>query len=73
MRNVGQTKLHRKSKHSFYVQFFSENLAVFEIKWKNVLEPGRPQMTIWRMGVACGIIKATNTHSRYVIFIAVPL
>ena len=27
-------------------------------------------MTIWRMHVACRIIKATNTHSEYVILIA---
>jgi hypothetical protein len=33
----------------------------------------RPQMTIWRMRIACWIPTATNTHSEYVIFIAVPL
>jgi len=26
--------------------FFSENLAVYEITWKNMVEPDRPQMTI---------------------------
>jgi hypothetical protein len=25
---------------------FSENLPVFEITWKNIAEPGRPQMNI---------------------------
>jgi len=40
--------------------------------WKNVLEPGRPQMT-WRMCIACWITKATNIHSEYVILIAFPL
>jgi hypothetical protein len=25
--------------------FFSENDAVYEIMWKNVVEPDRPQMT----------------------------
>jgi hypothetical protein len=29
-------------------------------------------MTIWRMGIACWIPKATNTHSQYVIIIALP-
>ena len=29
--------------------------------WKNVVRRGRPQMTIWRMRVACWIPKATNT------------
>jgi len=30
-------------------------------------------MTIWRMRIACWIIKATNTYSEYVILIAFPL
>jgi hypothetical protein len=30
-------------------------------------------MTIWRMRIACWIPKATNTHSGYVILIALPL
>jgi hypothetical protein len=40
---------------------------------ENILEPGRPQMTIWPMGIACWIPKATNKHSQYVILIAFPL
>ena len=36
--------------------------------WKNIVERGRPQITIWRMLAACWrILKATNTHSEYVI------
>jgi hypothetical protein len=30
-------------------------------------------MTIWRIRIACWMPKATNTHSEYVIFIALPL
>ena len=41
--------------------------------WKNIVEPCKPQMTIWRMGILCWIPKATNTHSQYVILIALPL
>jgi hypothetical protein len=37
---------------------------------QNVVQPDTPQMTIWRMRIACWIPKATNTHSEYVIFIA---
>jgi hypothetical protein len=68
-------KLYTKSKHTFCVQwlFFSENRAVYEIMWKNSVEPGRPQMTIWRTRIACWIPKATNTHSEYVTLIAFPL
>jgi acyl carrier protein phosphodiesterase len=32
--------------------------------WKNSVELGRTQMTIWRMGIACCIPKATNTHTQ---------
>ena len=41
--------------------------------WKNIVQPDRPQMTIWRMRIACWIPKATNTHSEYLILIAFPL
>jgi len=41
--------------------------------WKNIVEPGRPQMTIWRMRIACWVPKATSTHLEYVILIAFPL
>ena len=41
--------------------------------WKNIVQPDRPQMTIWRMRIACWIPKATNTHSEYVILIVFPL
>ena len=30
-------------------------------------------MTIWRMRIACCILKATNTHLDYVILIAFPM
>jgi hypothetical protein len=37
----------RKNQNTFYVQqLFPENRAVYIIVWKNVVEPGRPQMTI---------------------------
>ena len=55
------------------VTFFSENRAVYEIMWKNLVERGRTQMAIWRMRIACWIPKATNTHSEYVILITFPL
>ena len=34
-----------------------------------MVEPVRPQMTIWRMRFSCWIHKATNAHSEYVILI----
>ena len=53
--------------------FFSENHAVYGIMWKNMVEPDRPQMTIWHMLNAFWITKATNTYSECVICIAFPL
>jgi len=52
---------------------YNENRALYEIMWKNTLEPGRLQMTILCMRIACWIPKATNTHSQYVIIIEFPL
>ena len=40
--------------------------------WKSIVELVRLQMTIWRMRIACWVTKATNTHSKYAILIAVP-
>jgi len=50
--------------------FFFENRAVCEKIWKNTVERGRPQMTKWRMRIACWIPKATHkhTHTKYVTF-----
>jgi len=56
--------LYRRSKHTFYVQyFFFENPAVYETRWKNILEPSRAQVIIWRMRISCWTPKATNTIS----------
>jgi len=41
--------------------------------WKNIVESGRQQMTMWRMRIACWLPNATNTHSEHVIPIAFPL
>ena len=38
--------------------------------WKSTVEPESPQMTMWRMRIACWTIKATDTHSEYVILFA---
>jgi len=38
--------------------------------WKHIVEPGRPQMTIWGMRITCWKTKAINTHSECVVFVA---
>jgi len=34
--------------------FFLENRSVYEIMWKSIFEPDRPQMKIWHMRIAYG-------------------
>ena len=41
--------------------------------WKNIVDPGRPQMTVLSMHIACWIPKSKNTYSEYVILIHFPL
>jgi CRISPR/Cas system-associated endonuclease Cas1 len=53
--------------------FFSKIIQIYVAMWKNIVKLGRPQITIWRMRIACKVTKAINTHSEYVIFTAVPL
>ena len=68
MRNISDTSC-RKSQNTFYVQFFFfRNRAVHEKMWKNIVEPGRPQMAVWRLRIACWIPKAT-THSQNMQYI----
>jgi hypothetical protein len=74
-----QTKVVEEIKTHFVLVTFFENCVVYEIMRKNIVERGRPQMTIWRMRIECRITKATHTHTRarahsqYVIHIAFPL
>jgi hypothetical protein len=37
--------------------------------WKHFVERGRPQMTIWRMRIACWIPKVTSTHTQVVQYL----
>jgi hypothetical protein len=47
------------------VTFFSfENRSIYEKMLKNIVERGRPQMTIWRMRIACWITMAANTGAQ---------
>jgi hypothetical protein len=75
MRNVSDKSCREnQTRFTFNKPFFSsfENGAVYEIMWKNLLQPDRPQMGIRRMRIACWISKFTGTHSEYVTLIAFP-
>jgi len=57
----------------FSIIFFPENLTLFEMMLKSIIEPDMPQMTVWHMRIAYWLLKATNAHSECVILIAFPL
>ena len=44
----------REQQNTYFMfnNFCSENRALYEIMWKNMVEPDRPQMTIRRMRIA---------------------
>jgi len=41
--------------HFSYSVNFPENRAVYVIMWEKIVEMDRPQMTVWRMRIACWV------------------
>ena len=61
-----RTKAVEKIKtHILYSITSTENRILYEVMWKNTVEPDNPQMTniIRRMRIACCVTKATENHS----------
>jgi hypothetical protein len=52
MLNISGTA-RREHKKLFSMGFFPQNRAVNIKMLKNMVEPERPQMTIWRMRISC--------------------
>jgi len=70
MENLQNDSSLENKKKPFYVQYFiSKIIAIYEIIWKNMVQPNRTQMNIWGMHIARWIPKTTNTHSEYVILL----
>jgi hypothetical protein len=55
----------REIQNTRFQHFFSDSRAVYEIKWKNMVEPGGPpdENIIQCVRLVCCIAKATNTHT----------
>jgi len=53
MRNVSDEICRENQKHIVCSEiiFFILNLAVYEIMWKNIVQPDRLQMTAFRMSI----------------------
>ena len=49
---------------------FYKNRFVYEMMWKNIVDPERPQMKIRCMRISRWIPKAKNKHSEHVTLIA---
>jgi hypothetical protein len=64
MRNVSDKSVEKiKTPILCSVNSFFENRDLYEIMWKNTVEPGGSQMTMRRTYIACWIPKAT-THTQ---------
>ena len=58
----GETIKIINAKFVFDTFFFGNYDLLGDNVKKVIVEPDRPQMTIWRMHIACWIRKATNKH-----------
>ena len=56
--------------HFMFSNLFPENRALYDITCKNLVEPDKPQKTVWPIRIACWINKATDRHSEHVLLIA---
>ena len=50
IRNVSNKVVENKQ---FRYNIFSFNRVFYEILWKNIVEPDKPQMTIWLLRIVC--------------------
>jgi hypothetical protein len=57
-----QTNLEENIKIYIIFNDVFENLVFDKTVCKNTVEPDRPQMKIWFMGIPCAKTKATITH-----------
>ena len=56
MRNVSDRSCRENQNTHFVFSKFPlppKNRAFYEIMWKNIVERDRPEITIWRMRIAC--------------------
>jgi hypothetical protein len=54
MGKVSEKLVNKIKTHVLYsITVFFDNRTAYEITWKNNVEPGRTQMTIWHMRIAC--------------------
>jgi hypothetical protein len=72
---IFQTKFAQKIKTHILCSVTPAPQVVSFVKYcnkKNIVEPGRSQMTIWRMRFPCWIHEAKHTHLDYVMVFPFP-
>jgi hypothetical protein len=68
MRNISHKNCRENQNTHFRLKkIFPQNRALYEITWKNIVQPDRPQMTVKystekENRFACCVSKATDTH-----------
>jgi hypothetical protein len=53
MTDLSERVVEETTTHFTFCKSFFGNSAVYVIMWKNILERGMPQVTIWRKRIAC--------------------
>jgi len=53
MRNVWDTVVKKIKTHILCSITIFENRVVYELMWKDIVQPDRLQMKMWRMRIAC--------------------
>ena len=69
IRNLsGQICRENTTSQFIFNNLFLESRGVLEIRLKDTVERGRPQMIIRRMRCTCRISKYTDTHTRNMLY-----
>jgi len=63
-----QTKVVEKIyTHFLCTEMCFEDRAVYEIMWKNIVQPARPQVTIWSMRIICLRLQTHTQNMWYLL------
>jgi hypothetical protein len=50
-------------------RLFFQSRPLYDIMWKSIVKLGKPQITIWRLRIACWIPKFTDKHPLCIILL----
>jgi len=68
MKNISGSSCRENLNTQFiFSNFILKNCAIYEMMWKNVVDPDRSQMRIWCMSIACWLPKIPTEKSEDLI------